>query len=114
MTVERVNPELLLKCAQLARPELPWFICPHTTNRIRHRTQLGGSFDPLTSDDDAMKLERALKREGWNFGYWHPNTVFIARPESSIYSVILDKSDTILLLKVVAHQFSIPLYQESK
>lgn len=117
MTVERVNPAVILKASLLARPEFPWIIIESADNEF-HVADAGAPvltlFDPLHDDSDCRLLERALKDErngGWVF-YKTPKGIYVAfnidsQPQS-------DPSDTLLLLKAVAAQFSIPLYQVSK
>lgn len=116
MPTERVNPALLLKAAEMARPIQyneegdEWFIDKHgLICRVILTEPYYVLFDPLTSDADAWALERALKKEGWDFGYWPELGFYIARPVTEIYQPLKDKSDTLLLLKCVSAQFNIPM-----
>lgn len=109
MTVERVNPELLLRAAQLAQPDKEWIIS--VLGNVVETGKLN-YFDIMIYGSDAWALERALKDErngGWVF-YKTPKGIYVAfnidsQPQS-------DPSDTLLLLKAVSAQFSIPLYLE--
>lgn len=110
MQVERVNPEVLLKAAEVARPGINWVISDGIVMDDDSPPFYADYFNPLTSDADAMKLERALKDGFWNFGrhwmqadkrYWAVNTDMDIK--------VFDESDTLLLLKCVAATTGLPL-----
>lgn len=119
MTTPRINPAVVLKAAEMAMPPKennPWFIDKHGVCRegIDGFTISGWQFfNPLAHDSDAMKLERALKQQWWAFSAYAKKDgilVYVAigaggRPEN-----LTDPSDTLLLLKCVAAQYSIELF----
>lgn len=103
----QINPEVILKAAQITEPGKDWFISPEGI-----MYQNDDTFDGYTTFDYmtwGFALERALKKEQWVF-YQTPKGKYVAfdvhgKPES-------DESDTLLLLRCVSAQFSIPLYLE--
>lgn len=110
-----INPEALLqamlKGAQMAIPAEDWRI---EQCYFRHAV-FGNSlniFNPLESDSDAMKLERALKQKengGWIFWKFQYETLDLYVSDNGD-GRITDPSDTLLLLKCVAAQTGIPLH----
>jgi hypothetical protein len=118
MTDQRVNPELIKAAACMADKTRVWqfdadrrVVNLHPDGRWTHWQR--DYFDPLTNDADAMKLERALKKDGWNFREFE-NGKF------SAFKVTwgacdfdeADESDTLLLLRCVSVQTGIALYGE--
>lgn len=112
-----INPELMLKAAQMARPGLKWIdfggwiACDGAYDA-------GPEFNPITSEADAFALERSLKIAGWEFSCAFPDFVdecsFIAHMNAlfspAFRHQLVDKSDTLLLLKCVAAMHSLNLY----
>jgi hypothetical protein len=113
MTDQRVNPELVKASAEMAIPNGAWELLDDGSvyNNFFMEQQY---FDPLQSDSDAMKLERALKKKGWQFYAEEGTTLFCAQPhEFALPCDVLDnESDTMLLLVCVSSMTGIALYGE--
>lgn len=116
-----INPKLVLKAAQLAIPEAEWTIVDGRVRVVNWFGSVGSRnlnpywFDPLTSDADAFLLERALKQRGngwWSF-FVNALGLYMASSAEGPCESQYDESDTLLLLKCVSAQFSIPLYLEN-
>lgn len=129
MNNKTINPELLLAGARMVNPdhgrerdhyEHRWHI---KDGEVRRRIDYSSflTFDPIkngwSGQHDAWALERALKKEGWQFRYqcaqfWAWNDW--RRGEGKYLDPIGDDSDTLLLLKCVSAMTGIKLYVEDK
>ena len=118
-----INPEVVLKAAQVARSGWGWCIDPadgkvypyEPTPEEHYEFGRGPPFNPIESDADAWAIMYALLELGWRFRYenggslgpvfWaeHPHTTL------KIWTGELNK----LMLCAVSAQFSIPLYLEN-
>lgn len=67
-------------------------------------------FNPLNNPADAWALERALKKRRWSFYY--DGEIYFAEGFDCRNVVCSDESDTLLLLRCVSAQTSIPLFGE--
>lgn len=106
-----INPEVVLEAANIAEPGRPWGIS--SDGSVAYRFGVSTYDDPLyqvfslTDDSWARKLERALKKEGWQFG-WYVDHYYADRAGHKFLQDYA--SDTLLLLKCVSAQCGKPLY----
>lgn len=119
--MKRVNPEVVKKAAEMAHKDCIAEIGQDGNQVFYARlSEASGiyQFNPLTSDDDAMKLGEALERDGWGFGYDSVREEYKARMVK--YGGGNNWSDTVLYaetsamryLKCVSAMTSLPLYAE--
>lgn len=122
MSEQKINPKVVLEAARMCG--LRDAHLSRDKAHVDYFNEGGGwyrTFDPLTSDDDAMKLERALKKLEWQFSYErdefqasreHSKPIMVGgMPGQEISTELLsDDSDTLLLLKCVSAITGIPLH----
>jgi hypothetical protein len=120
-----INPELMLRAAELVSPENEWLVSceggePSVfTNYFSNNRQY---FDPRLYDKDLKFLMLALMKEHeWNFNYerdeyqaWreHSKPIMVGgMPGQEISTELLsDESFPLLLLKAVSAMTGVPLY----
>src|SRR5688572_1803953 len=67
-TPEKLNPELVLKAAQMVRPDIDWQIYRGADwFVVAMDDELNGQFDPLHDDSAAWALCEKLENMGWVF-----------------------------------------------
>jgi hypothetical protein len=122
MNNKTINPELVKKAAEVAIPGTKWYIEDGRVFEWSRRRKDGSlvewiDFD-LTSDSDAMKLERALRRK--ENGQWVFSFDTQVPGEHSAWSFtdsgvsVHSPSDTLLLLECVSAMTGLPLYMEGE
>ena len=142
MSEQKINPFVVKAAAEMAKPG-PWVwfmpdermrgcvvvnateaastyspvrlldVHEHASGELLHRYEC---FNPLTSDDDAMKLERALKGRGWFFGqsYAGPADKRYWAKNGKLGFKEFNESDLVLLLACVALEHSLELFGEGE
>lgn len=116
MSEQKINPKVVLEAANMAEPGRNWVISDGIIMDDDMPRFYTDWFEPLTSDDDAMKLERALKRRGngwWSF-FVNALGLYMATSAEGPCESQYDESDTLLLLKCVAAMKSLELFGEGE
>jgi hypothetical protein len=119
----KVNPELVLEAWKIVCPEFAKAqgavkarLFDTTGIEVLRGYAIVAIFDPLKSDSDAMKLERALKQRGngwWSF-FVNALGLYMASSAEGPCKSQYDESDTLLLLKCVSAQTGIALWVEGE
>lgn len=110
--LERVNPEVLLKAAEVARPGINWVISDGIVMDDDSPPFYADYFNPLTSDADAWALCEVLERRGIIFKcIWTPSRDYYCwhYQDGDIgHGGYETKQEA--MLQAVARKHSLPLY----
>lgn len=111
MPTECVNPELLLKAAEMAFPAVKWKLWQSmATGRVFPVDAENGEVY-FAADDyggDAWALNNALRDSGWTFSAM-ANGKYSAFTTDYPIKVERDESPVLLLYRCISSQFNIPL-----
>jgi len=117
MQVERINPEVVLKAAQMARSGYSFSLTDDGrlyASKPEDNKEFPFVFDPINFDSDAWALMYALLELGWRFRYENGGSlgpVFWAEQPHTTLKIWSGELNRLMLCAVSA-QCAIPLYLE--
>lgn len=108
-----VNPELVLKAAEMVRNDIVWIIT--STGWVAMDEEMNGVFFPQCDKEDAHALMLALMKEengSWFFGreYMKPDKRYWAVSSPKAFKVF-DESFPLLLCKCVSAMTGVAVYE---